>query len=66
MKMFLDFIYMGGYAGFVWPAFGLTALLMIGLLVQTQLGKKTNQRTFELLKSSLRQPATNKSDETET
>jgi len=28
-----EFLAMGGYAGFVWPAYGLSAAVMIGLLV---------------------------------
>lgn len=28
-----EFFHMGGYAAFVWPAWGLTALVMIGLVV---------------------------------
>ena len=28
-----EFLEMGGYAGFVWPAFGITALVMLTLLV---------------------------------
>jgi heme exporter protein D len=30
-----DFFAMGGYAAFVWPAFGFAALVMIGLLAQS-------------------------------
>jgi heme exporter protein D len=30
-----DFFAMGGYAGFVWPAFGFAALVLIGLLAQS-------------------------------
>ncbi|MEQ8265954.1 MAG: heme exporter protein CcmD [Parvibaculum sp.] len=27
-----DFLHMGGYAAFVWPAYGLTALVILGLI----------------------------------
>jgi heme exporter protein D len=27
-----DFFAMGGYAGFIWPAYGIAALVLIGLL----------------------------------
>ena len=30
--MLADFFAMGGYAGFVWPAYGIAALVLIGLL----------------------------------
>jgi heme exporter protein D len=28
-----EFFAMGGYAGFIWPAYGIAALVLIGLLV---------------------------------
>ena len=28
-----DFFAMGGYAGFVWPAYGIAALVLVGLLM---------------------------------
>jgi len=28
-----SFLAMGGYAGYVWPAYGLAAIVLIGLLV---------------------------------
>ena len=28
-----EFFAMGGYAGFVWPAYGIAALVLIGVLV---------------------------------
>jgi heme exporter protein D len=28
-----EFFAMGGYAGYVWPAFGITTIVLIGLLV---------------------------------
>lgn len=36
MDNFLDFLSMGGYAGFVWPAFGISALVMAGLLLDSR------------------------------
>jgi len=35
MEQVRTFLAMGGYGGFVWPAFGLTAAVLIGLLVTT-------------------------------
>ena len=35
METISQFMAMGGYAGFVWPAYGIGAAVMIGLLVQT-------------------------------
>ncbi len=28
-----EFFAMGGYAGFIWPAYGIAALVLVGLLV---------------------------------
>jgi heme exporter protein D len=35
-----EFLHMGGYAFYVWTSFGLTALLLIGLLVWASMGHK--------------------------
>ena len=32
MQSLADFFAMGGYAGFVWPAYGIAALVLVGLL----------------------------------
>ena len=32
MQSLADFFAMGGYAGYVWPAYGVAALVLIGLL----------------------------------
>ena len=39
-----DFLAMGGYGGFVWPAFGLTALVMVWLLVASLRRLRANER----------------------
>ncbi|MGH6884988.1 MAG: heme exporter protein CcmD [Kiloniellales bacterium] len=38
-----EYLAMGGYAAFVWPAFALTALVMIGLLVESLSALKAHQ-----------------------
>jgi heme exporter protein D len=35
MEQVHTFLAMGGYGGFVWPAFALTAAVLIGMLVTT-------------------------------
>jgi heme exporter protein D len=35
METIAQFLSMGGYAAFVWPAYGVGAAVMIGLLAQT-------------------------------
>jgi heme exporter protein CcmD len=38
---------MGGYDWFVWPAFALTAAVMIGLFVSTWRGLRARERALE-------------------
>ena len=35
MDRIVTFFAMGGYAVYVWPAFAVTAIVMIGLLIET-------------------------------
>ena len=42
---------MGGYASFVWPSFGVTALVMVGLLIASLRMLRANEATLEKLKS---------------
>jgi heme exporter protein D len=44
-----DFFAMGGYAGFVWPVYGLAALIMAALLWRTLAVLKRRQAEFEEL-----------------
>jgi heme exporter protein D len=49
MKAVLDFLSMGGYAAYVWPALGLTAVVLIGLWVVTLRTLRTRERQLQLL-----------------
>jgi heme exporter protein D len=40
---------MGGYAVFVWPAYGLTVIVMVGLVVQSLRRYRRGQRELETL-----------------
>ena len=44
------FLAMGGYADFVWPSYGLAAVLLVGVLIVTWRGLKARQRLFDELK----------------
>ena len=44
-------IEMGGYAAFVWPAYGIAAVGLIGALVLSIRGWKAREREFESLKA---------------
>ena len=48
---FQSFVAMGGYAGYVWPAYGLTALMFVGMLVWTLRSLKARRRLEEELSS---------------
>jgi heme exporter protein D len=41
-----EFLAMGGYAAYVWPAFGFALVVLLGLLVQS--GHAARQREAEL------------------
>ncbi|CAN0454990.1 unnamed protein product [Laminaria digitata] len=49
-----EFLRMGGYAAYVWPAFAVTAVLMIGLFSWSRISLKAAQRTLDLLQSTRR------------
>ena len=47
MDSISEFLGMGGYAGFVWPAFAITAVVLIGLLI-------ASLRTLRMREAELR------------
>ena len=47
------FLEMGGYAGFVWPAYGVAAAVLIGLVVQARRALARNRRTLALLEAQV-------------
>ncbi len=49
MQRLSDFLAMGGYAIFVWPAYGVTIVVMAGLVVQSLRRYRRNQRELEEL-----------------
>jgi heme exporter protein D len=49
MKAVVDYLSMGGYAVYVWPALGLTAAVLIGLLVVTLRTLRARERQLSLL-----------------
>ena len=48
IRTFFD---MGGYAAFVWPCYGLTALVMLGLLVSTLRDLRARERRLQQLEA---------------
>ncbi|HEX9768949.1 MAG TPA: heme exporter protein CcmD [Kiloniellales bacterium] len=51
MSSFASFLEMGGYGGFVWPAFALTAAVLLALLVDSLRRLKSGQRTLARLEA---------------
>ena len=49
-----DFFAMGGYAAFVWPAFGFAALVLVGLLAQSWWAARRREVELEQLRRVVR------------
>ncbi len=49
MNSFSSFLDMGGYAAFVWPSFGLSAVLLIGIFVISLRTLKANRAALNAL-----------------
>jgi heme exporter protein D len=47
-----EFLSMGGYAAFVWPAYAITALVMVGLLVSTLRGLRRREALLRMLEDT--------------
>ncbi|HYG86315.1 MAG TPA: heme exporter protein CcmD [Azospirillum sp.] len=47
-----EFFAMGGYAAYVWPAYAVTALVLVGLLVTTLRGLRSHEATLKALEGS--------------
>lgn len=48
------FLTMGGYGGYVWPAYAVTLLVLAALGVASVISLKQKQKTLELLQSTVR------------
>ncbi len=51
MSSLSSFLEMGGYGAFVWPAFGLTAAILLALLIDSLRRLKTGQRALARLEA---------------
>mgnify|MGYP002636102615 CR=1 FL=1 len=54
MDVILNFLRMGGYAGWVWPAYGLATTALVGILVFTLRGLRAREREFEEIRAMRR------------
>jgi len=57
METLSQFLAMGGYAVFVWPAYALAAVVMIGLLAQTVHALRARERDLAELGETRGKPA---------
>ena len=55
MSSFSTFFAMGGYGAYVWPAYGLTAVAFIGVLIWTFTGLRSRRREEQALSATGRQ-----------
>ncbi len=49
-----EFFYMGGYAAFVWPSYGLAALVFIGVIWQSLADLRAQKRLVDKLEKRRR------------
>ena len=54
MESLTEYLRMGGYAAFVWPAYAVAAVGLIGAFVITWRGLKAREREFETMKRQRR------------
>jgi heme exporter protein D len=47
-----SFLAMGGYAAFVWPAYGVTLVILAGLLVASWRGLRAREAELQLAESA--------------
>lgn len=58
-----DFLSMGGYGAYVWPSYGLTAVVLLALLVASVRGLKSTESQFDRLKAATGAKARNQEQE---
>ncbi len=51
MESFSEFLAMGGYAGFIWPAYLIAAAVLIGLLVASRRSLKSAEAALLALEA---------------
>jgi heme exporter protein D len=52
MQNISEFFAMGGYAGFIWSAYGMAALVLIGLLVMSRMDLRARQAEVAALEAA--------------
>ncbi len=49
MTTIVEYMQMGGYGVYIWPSYGVTALIMIVMLVVSQRTLRSNEATYKRL-----------------
>ena len=49
-----EYFAMGGYAVFIWPAFGIVLTVMVALWISSMRGWRESERTLEALRKNRR------------
>lgn len=49
MEQLSSLVHLGGYGAYVWPAYGVAALVLLGLLVRTLASLRANERLLARL-----------------
>jgi len=52
MTSLSTFFAMGGYAGFIWPAYGLAGVVLVGLMVVSRRALKAAERDLAALEGA--------------
>ena len=53
MSQLITFLDMSGYGIFIWPAFGISAIVLLGILVHSQRFLKQTEKELEILNNQL-------------
>lgn len=52
MSGMAEFFSMGGYAGYIWPAYGLVLLVVVGLILQSVIDYRVQKRLVARLEEA--------------
>jgi len=58
-----EFFSMGGYGAYVWPSYGMAALVMVVLLITSLRNLKSTETTFQRLKAEVGPAKANNNEE---
>ena len=53
MSQLLTFLDMSGYGNFIWPAFAISAIILLGTLIHSQRFLKRTEKELETLKNQI-------------